>query len=665
MTIQTPIKFIKFKFVSVTQASTYGTAPYATVPYTWNAVLSVTAQAHQHPTAGNGGAGYYYNGLDVAVGNYIATSGDSKVLKIIAVSNPSSSSVTVTLQDEDLYNHFMDETGDGLIKNNAAFEGFIFEVVNGKALVSGSVAIEALPSNMPNSALSAIYARFSKNVNYATVATDGKLDVSLDWSKITSGKPTTLAGYGITDALSASGTGSTTLSGSLILAGDPTQALGAVTKQYADSLVQGLDIKQSVRVISTSNITLSGTQTIDGITVAVGDRVLVNGQTTASQNGIYVVTAAAWTRSTDTDSSTKVSAGMYTFIEEGTTYADSGWVLTTNNPITIGTTALTFSQFNGAGSVTAGTGLTKVGNTLSITNTAVTAGSYGSASSVGTFTVNAQGQLTAAGSTAISIASTAVTGLAASATTDTTNASNIASGTLASGRLPAFTGDATSVVGTSALTLVNSGVTAGTYKSVTVDAKGRVTAGTNPTTLSGYGITDAQPLDADLTAIAALAGTSGYLKKTAANTWTLDTSISGLTATDVSANSSTYQLVMTDVANGGAVTLADFASSLSFIPDTGTLSATNYVSSSDLILKDQINTSNGLEIVEQLRGVDFIWKSNGKKSHGVIAQEVEEILPELVVEVDGIKKVEYTALIGFLIESIKELSQKVKDLESK
>lgn len=74
------------------------------------------------------------------------------------------------------------------------------------------------------------------------------------------------------------------------------------------------------------------------------------------------------------------------------------------------------------------------------------------------------------------------------------------------------------------LTLANSGVSAGTYKSVTVDAKGRVTAGTNPTTLSGYGIVDAQPLDADLTAIAALSGTSGFLKKTAADTWVLDTS---------------------------------------------------------------------------------------------------------------------------------------------
>lgn len=101
---------------------------------------------------------------------------------------------------------------------------------------------------------------------------------------------------------------------------------------------------------------------------------------------------------------------------------------------------------------------------------------------------------------------------------------------LQTARTLAYTGDVTGTNSfdgssnvTTTLTLANSGATAGTYKSVTVDSKGRVTSGTNPTTLAGYGITDAQALDADLTAIAALSGTSGLLKKTAANTWSLDT----------------------------------------------------------------------------------------------------------------------------------------------
>jgi hypothetical protein len=146
----------------------------------------------------------------------------------------------------------------------------------------------------------------------------------------------------------------------------PVNPQDAATKSYVDATKQGLDVKDSVRVATTGNITLSGTQTIDGIAVIAGDRVLVKDQTTGSQNGIYVVAAGTWSRSTDADTNADVTSGMFTFVEEGTLNADSGWVLTTNNPITLNTTALSFTQFSGAGQIVAGAGLTKTGNTINV-----------------------------------------------------------------------------------------------------------------------------------------------------------------------------------------------------------------------------------------------------------------------------------------------------------
>ena len=146
----------------------------------------------------------------------------------------------------------------------------------------------------------------------------------------------------------------------------PISPNDAVNKAYSDALVQGLDIKLSVRLATTSNLALSGIQTIDGILGIAGDRILVKNQTTASENGIYDMAAGAWTRSSDSDSSAKVTASMFTFVEEGSINKDNGFTLVTPDPIVLGTTALTFTQFSGAGSIVAGLALSKTGNTLDV-----------------------------------------------------------------------------------------------------------------------------------------------------------------------------------------------------------------------------------------------------------------------------------------------------------
>jgi hypothetical protein len=150
----------------------------------------------------------------------------------------------------------------------------------------------------------------------------------------------------------------------------PVNSGDAVNKQYADALSSSLDIKASVYVATTANITLSGTQTIDGVALNVADRVLVKNQTTATQNGIYVVSSSAWTRATDADSSDEVTAGMFCFVEEGTANEDTGWVLITDGTITLGSTNLVFSQFSKTAEITAGDGLSRTGATLSAVGTA-------------------------------------------------------------------------------------------------------------------------------------------------------------------------------------------------------------------------------------------------------------------------------------------------------
>ena len=157
--------------------------------------------------------------------------------------------------------------------------------------------------------------------------------------------------------------------------GTPTDAADAVTKGYVDSVAEGLHIHESVVAATTTNVNLSNAlengDTLDGVTLATGNRILVKNQTTQSENGIYVVQASGQpTRAVDFDTATEVDSGDFVFVYSGTANAGTGWVQT-NRPATIGTDAIAFTQFSGAGTYTAGNGLTLTGTSFSI-DTAIT-----------------------------------------------------------------------------------------------------------------------------------------------------------------------------------------------------------------------------------------------------------------------------------------------------
>jgi len=305
----------------------------------------------------------------------------------------------------------------------------------------------------------------------------------------------------------------------------PVSGNDVVNKTYLDFFATGISWKQPVNCGTTANITLSGLQTIDGVTVVAGDRVLVKSQTAPAQNGIYLASATAWSRAPDADTWDELISAIC-FVESGSTLAGSAWYCTVQPGGTLGVTAVTWSNFSVAATYTAGTGLTLTDYVFSITNTGVTAAAYGSASKTLTATVNAQGQLTVLAATDIAIANTQVSGLG---TMSTQSASSVAitggsinGTTIGATTAAAITG--TTITANTQFTGAGTGLT-GTATSLSIGGNAATaTSATTATSLAG-GATGSLPYQtASGTTTFLAAGTDGFVLRLAAGvpTWGTD-----------------------------------------------------------------------------------------------------------------------------------------------
>lgn len=247
----------------------------------------------------------------------------------------------------------------------------------------------------------------------------------------------------------------------------PVNPTDATNKSYVDNFVAGISWKEPVLCATTANITLSGTQTIDNVAVVAGDRVLVKDQSTAANNGIYVVSAGAWTRAVGADDYAEYE-GAVVFVISGSGNAGTTWYCSAQPGGSLGVTALSWFALSVSLTYTAGTGLTLTGTQFSITNSGVSAATYGSATTVPVFAVNAQGQLTSVTNTTIAI-----------------NGNQITSGTIGSAYL---SGSYTGITGVGTLTdLTVTNTISGSINgnAATATTAGSATTATTATNIAG------------------------------------------------------------------------------------------------------------------------------------------------------------------------------------
>lgn len=329
--------------------------------------ITVTATASNALTIGTGLTGSSYNGstpVTIAIDSTVATLSDVQTLTNKTISGS---------------NNTLSNIGNGSLTNSSV-------TFNGSTVaLGGSATITASTTNALTIGTGLIGTSFNGG-SAVTIAIDSTVATLSGTQTLTnksiSGSTNTLTNIGNTSLTNSSVTlGTTTVAlgaTSLTLAGltsvtvtqDPTQALQLASKQYVDSVAQGLNVKTSVLWGTTANITLSGLTTQAGgewtATLTAGDRILVKNQSTAANNGIYAAASGTWTRTTDADTWNELISA-FVFVQDGATLADTGWTCTINQGGTLGVTAVTWTQFSGQGTYTAGTGLTLTGTQFSLT----------------------------------------------------------------------------------------------------------------------------------------------------------------------------------------------------------------------------------------------------------------------------------------------------------
>jgi hypothetical protein len=391
--------------------------------------ITVTATASNALTIGTGLSGGSYNGsspVTITIDSTVATLTGSQTLTNKSMSGAS--------------NTFTNIPNVALSNSSVTFNG-------STVALGGSATITASTTNALTIGTGLSGTSFNGGSS-VTIAIDSTVATLTGAQTLTnksiSGSSNTLTNIpnsALTNSLVTIGTTGISLGGtSLTLGGltsvevtqDPTSALQLATKQYVDAVAEGLHVHASCAAATPNTLasitggtvtynngtagvgatlTLSVALTVlDGYTLQNGDRVLVKNEATQANNGIYTwaTGGTVLTRATDFDTAVEIASGDFTFISNGTLYGDTGWVQI--EPVTtIGTDPIVWQQFSGAGTYTAGTGLTLSGSQFLITNTGVSAATYGSASAVPVFAVNAQGQLTSVTNTSIALAASQIT----------------------------------------------------------------------------------------------------------------------------------------------------------------------------------------------------------------------------------------------------------------